>query len=185
MDHYLDIHLLPDEPEIDVVFILNALFSKLHLRLVQHDHGRIGISFPKKNKHLGDVLRLHGTLDDLTAFMCEDWRKGLKGFTACSEISRVPSSTTNFRVVRRVQAKSAHNKRQRSIAKGWLTEREAFERIPDSQQKTLNFPFVQILSRSTAQKMRVYIEHGPIQAASVNGMFSTYGLSAVATIPWF
>lgn len=184
MDHYLDIRLLPEEPEVSENFVMNALFAKLHLRLVQLDATTIGVSFPLHSKRLGPLVRLHGTESELTQLMAADWLQGLKGYSACSDITAVPG-VTHYRTVRRVQAKSAHNKRQRSIRKGWLSESEAQKRIPDLQQRELKQPFVQLKSRSSGQLMRVYIEHGPLQPAPVVGTFNTYGLSATATIPWF
>ncbi|ACQ92978.1 CRISPR-associated protein, Csy4 family [Tolumonas auensis DSM 9187] len=184
MDHYLDIRLLPEEPEVSESFLLNALFAKLHVRLGQQAQGRVGVSFPDHHKRLGDLLRLHGQRTDLQALMADDWLQGLKGYTQCSEVLPIPA-TVSYRAVKRVQAKSAHNKRQRSIAKGWLTESEAQIRIPDTQQKELHLPFVQLKSRSNGQMMRVYVEHGPVLAVPVSGYFNAYGLSSIATIPWF
>jgi len=184
MDHYLDIRLLPEEPEVSESFLLNALFAKLHLRLGQLASADIGVSFPHHAKRLGNLLRLHGTEPGLQSLMAEDWLQGLKGYCECSQPTAVPANT-EYRTVRRVQAKSAHNKRQRSIAKGWLTAEEAQLRIADSQQKSLKLPFMQLKSRSTGQLMRLYIEHGPLLTEPQPGCFSAYGLSASATIPWF
>lgn len=184
MDHYLDIRILPEEPEVSESFLLNALFAKLHVRLGQQAQGRVGISFPDHHQRLGDLLRLHGQCIDLQALMVDDWLQGLKGYTQCSEVLPIPPIVC-YRTVKRVQAKSAYNKRQRSIAKGWLTEEEALNRIPDSQQKMLHLPFLQLKSRSNGQVMRVYVEHGPLSAVPNAGYFNAYGLSSLATIPWF
>ena len=184
MDHYLDIRLQPEEPEVSESFLLNALFAKLHLRLGQLASGAIGISFPLHSRRLGPLVRLHGTSSDLASLMAEDWLQGLKGYCDCSDATTVPADA-GYRTVRRVQAKSVHNKRQRSVRKGWLSEAEAVERITDNQQRELKLPFVQLKSRSSGQVMRIYIEHGPLQATPVAGTFSAYGLSATATIPWF
>merc|ERR1711879_218909 len=90
------------------------------------------------------------------------------------------------RTVRRIQAKSAWNKRKRSIAKGRLTEEEAQAKIPDDQQKNLkHLPFLQIKSLSNGNTMRIYVNHGELQNEPVSGTFNSYGLSATATIPWF
>ena len=86
-------------------------------------------------------------------------------------------------MVRRVQAKSAHNKRRRSVAKGWLSEEEAQVRIPDAQQKAMSLPYAEMHSLSTQSRMRLYIEHGPLLDKPVAGMFNAYGLSTTATIP--
>lgn len=183
MDYYLDITVLPD-PEFKETVLLNALFAKLHRALGQLGEGKIGVSFPRFGKTLGDQLRLHGTAASLDRLMACNWTQGLKDYTAWSELSPVPADV-QYRTVRRIQKKSAHNKRKRSIHKGWLTEEEAKLRIPDAQQQTLKLPYTQIKSLSNGNSMRVYIEHGKIQPQAVPGEFSSYGLSPTATIPWF
>lgn len=183
MDHYIELTVLPD-PEFQEAMLMNALFAKLHRALGQSGNGAIGVSFPKLGKTLGDTIRLHGNAGALDRLMTTNWLKGLRDYCRCGAINAVPGSV-KYRIVRRVQAKSAHNKRQRSIAKGWLTPEEALKRIPNSQQKPLKLPFLQIKSLSNGNPMRVYIEHGPLQDSPTEGVFSSYGLSSAATIPWF
>lgn len=183
MDHYLDIRVLPD-PEFSQSDLLNALFSKLHRQLGQKAQGRVGVSFPRFEKRLGDLLRLHGNQRSLDMLLADNWLQGLKDYTQISTIQPVPEQV-QYRTVGRVQAKSAHNKRQRSIAKGWLSAEEAWQRIPQGQQKRLTLPFVQLRSLSNGNMLRVYIEHGPLLEQPKEGVFSAYGLSRTATIPWF
>ncbi|WP_369857840.1 type I-F CRISPR-associated endoribonuclease Cas6/Csy4 [Candidatus Thalassolituus haligoni] len=183
MDYYLDITLLPD-PEFEEQMLLNALFSKFHRGMSQIAAGEVGISFPDVDKRLGGRLRLHGSAAALDKLMSTGWMKGLGDYTRVSTIEPVPVDR-RYRTVRRVQAKSAWNKRKRSIAKGWLDEEEAEAKIPDSQQKKLKQPFVQIKSLSNGNDMRVYIEHGELLDAPATGTFNSYGLSSTATIPWF
>lgn len=183
MDHYIDIRVKPD-PEFGQTELLNALFAKLHRVLPSVTEGRVGISFPLYGKSLGSCLRLHGSLPDLQHLLANNWRQGLRDYTQVQGPEVVPP-TARYRTVRRIQSKSAHNKRQRSIAKGWLTEQQALQSIPDSQQKVIKLPYVELLSLSTRSRMRVYIEHGPLTDTPVYGQFNAYGLSATATIPWF
>lgn len=183
MDHYLDIRVLPD-PEFGQVELLNALYAKLHRVLPTLTQGRVGVSFPRHRRTLGECLRLHGSLADLLNLTEVNWLQGMRDYIHLGEPALIPLSVS-FRVVRRVQAKSAHNKRRRSVAKGWLTEEEAQARIPDTQQKAITLPYVEMHSLSTRSRMRLYIEHGPLLDKPVAGTFNAYGLSATATIPWF
>ncbi len=184
MDHYLEITLLPD-PEFEEQVLLNALFSKFHRGASQAVPGRLGISFPRAGKRLGGQLRIHGGARDLDTLMATPWLKGLGDYCQVSDIQPVPEHC-QYRTVRRVQTKSAHNKRKRSVAKGWLTVEEAYEKIPDDEPKKRHTePFVQIKSLSSSNTMRVYIQHGDLQDTAVSGEFSSYGLSATTTIPWF
>ena len=183
LSHYLDIRLLPD-PEFTEQQLMNALFAKLHRAAGKSAPGKIGVSFPDVSKRLGGRLRLHSSKEILSGLMTDSWIQGMKDYCVISDITPVPAAV-KYRTVRRVQAKSAHNKRRRSIAKGWLTEEEALEKIPDTQQKTLTLPYIQMKSLSNGNPMRVYIEHGDIQDVAQPGEFNAYGLSASATVPWF
>ena len=183
MDRYIDITLMPD-PEFETQQLLNALFSKLHRAMNEVAPGKIGVSFPKVDKRLGDQLRIHGDQESLSALMAKPWLQGMRDYCEVADVMPVPGKVA-YRTVRRVQAKSAHNKRMRSIRKGWLTEQEAFERIPETQQKELKLPFIQMKSLSNGNPMRVYIDHGPLSEIPSEGEFNSYGLSAQATIPWF
>ncbi len=183
MDHFIDITVLPD-PEFTETVLMNALFSKLHRVLGQHADGQVGVSFPKAMKTLGRQIRLHGSFQALNSLMSHAWLKGLRDYSTSTKIKPVPNVAL-FRTVKRVQLKSAHNKRKRSVAKGWLSVEEAFEQIPDETERRLMLPFAHIRSLSTKNMIRIYIEHGPLQDRPVDGQFSSYGLSATATIPWW
>ncbi|PJG57568.1 type I-F CRISPR-associated endoribonuclease Cas6/Csy4 [Aeromonas cavernicola] len=183
MDHYLDIRVLPD-PEFGQVDLLNALYAKLHRVLPALTQGRVGVSFPAHQRTLGDRLRLHGALADLLNLTEVNWLQGMRDYIHLGEPAQVPDHP-RFRTVKRVQAKSAHNKRRRSIGKGWLTEEEAQARIPDTQQKSMTLPYAELHSLSTGSRMRLYIEHGPLLDQPIAGLFNAYGLSPTATIPWF
>jgi len=189
MDHYVDIQLLPD-PEFLETMLMNELFSKLHRALGKHGQGKIGVSFPEHFKTpdhvktLGSQIRLHGGKEVLEEFMQTRWITGMTDYCRVSDVRPVPPQTS-FCTVRRVQAKSAYNKRKRSVAKGWLDESEARKHIPDSQQRMLDLPYAQLRSSSNGNMMRVYIEHGEPVRQPVVGSFSAYGLSSTATVPWF
>lgn len=183
MDHYLDIKVRPDL-ETSAQDLLNNLFAKLHRALGQYAAGNIGISFPGNAKTLGSVLRLHGTAQGIEQLMQHNWLQGMRDYVHCGVILPIPARV-KYRRVRRVQAKSAHNKRRRSIAKGWLTEQQALEQIPDTQQRLLALPFIQLSSLSNGNMMRVYIQHGELLDKPQPGSFSAYGLSGSATVPWF
>lgn len=189
MDSYIEIAVLPDQ-EADANFLLNNLCAKLHAVLGQTTSGSVGVSFPeyaKRGRNLGNILRLHGTRDMLHALMQQPWLKGLRDYCHCSEIQAVPADARHCYFARR-QQKSAHNKRQRSINKGWLSETEAVSRIADNADKELQLPYMQLTSRSSRQRMKVFVEQGPILTESVTGTFNAYGLSRLAdgvTVPWF
>lgn len=183
MEYYLDIQLLPD-PEFGEQELLNALFAKFHRAMNQRAPSRVAISFPQAAQRLGNVLRLHGSADALATLMEENWLQGMKDYCRCGSIMPIPA-VCQYRTVKRVQAKSAYNKRKRSAAKGWLTAEEAEKQIPNGQERRLTLPYLEVKSLSNGNRMRVYIEHGPLQATPAQGELNSYGLSGEATVPWF
>ena len=187
MDSYIDLQLLPD-PEFPVNTLMNALFAKLHRCLVNCGEGRVGISFPdfeQKGVGLGSRLRLHGTVTDLERLMSENWLQGMRDHLFCSPVSPVPATTT-YRVVRRVQAKSSpERERRRLVARKGVSVGAAIQAIPDSAVELLLLPYILLSSQSTKQQFRLFVEHLPVQQEPVAGTFGAYGLSSVATVPWF
>ncbi|CAQ84808.1 MULTISPECIES: type I-F CRISPR-associated endoribonuclease Cas6/Csy4 [Photorhabdus] len=184
MDYYFEILVLPD-PEFSKQSLMEALFAKLHRALGQVGNGRIGVSFPCARKTLGDKLRIHGASEALNDLQALPWLKGLRDYTEIMDIQPVPQDT-QYRRVSRVQVKSsAERLRRRSIKKGWLTEEQARQRIPISKEQRTHLPFLLVKSLSSRQTFPLFIEQGPIEDKPTPGVFSSYGLSASATIPWF
>ena len=188
MDHYLDITLLPD-PEFSQNHLMDALFAKLHRALVAAGCGDIGISFPQVREQgsgLGTVLRLHGRAARLGELMTANWLAGMRDHTALTAVQAVPLDCTSFRAVSRVQAKSSpERERRRLMRRKGLTQEQASAKIPDHCAEMLHLPYVQMRSQSTGERFLLFIRHGPIQAALIEGPFSAYGLSATGTVPWF
>lgn len=188
MDAYLEIRLLPD-PEFAPTVLMNALFSKLHRALAAQGGGKIGVSFPDveaKKPALGQRLRLHGNQTDLVALMASNWLVGMRDHTAVTDIAEVPAHA-KARVVRRVHEKSSlERQRRRKVARKGVSAEQARELLPDSVViKPLKLPYVMVSSQSTGQKFRLFVEHLAVQDQAVAGIFSAYGLSPTATVPWF
>lgn len=186
VDHYLDIHLLPD-PEFAPAQLMNALFAKLHRTLALQESTDIGISFPRaanRRSGLGSHLRLHGSLPGLKRLAELSWLSGMRDHTQLSDILPVPASAHHV-AVRRVQAKSSPERlrRRQMKRKGWTVE-EARAAIPDSAAETLQLPFLTIHSTSTDQTFRLFIDQHPVDHAQP-GSFNGYGLSASASLPRF
>ncbi|OCQ52114.1 CRISPR-associated endonuclease Cas6/Csy4 [Photorhabdus australis subsp. thailandensis] len=184
MDYYFEIRVLPD-PELSQQDLMEALFAKLHRALGQVGHGRIGVSFPCARKTLGDKLRIHGANEALNDLRALPWLKGLRDYTETMDIQPVPQDT-RYRRVSRVQVKSsAERLRRRAIKKGWLTEEQALQRIPTIKEQRSDLPFLSLKSLSSGQSFLLFVKQGLIEDKPTSGVFSSYGLSSSATIPWF
>jgi len=187
MDHYIEILLRPD-PEFPPDVLMDALYAKLHRALVRHAGNDIGISFPNANneaKRLGTRLRLHGLMATLGSFLGHEWLTGMRDHVDVTEVLQVPV-TAKHRVVRRVQAKSnVERLRRRQMRRHGLSEEEARVKLPEHLGERLKLPYVQVKSASSNQRFLVFIEHCPVIDRAQPGEFGSYGLSSVATIPWF
>jgi CRISPR-associated endonuclease Csy4 len=187
MDHYQEIRLLPD-PEFPATVLLNALYARLHLALVQEGSGRIGISFPAHDPsapNLGHRLRLHAEAERLRAFTDGNWLKGLSDHALVGEPQPIPPHAQH-RIVRRVQAKSSPERlRRRAMHRHGISETAARKAIPDKAAERLDLPYLTLDSRSTGQRFRLFIDHGPLMERPTDGTFSQYGLSSTASVPWF
>lgn len=184
MDHYQDIRVLPD-PEFTEDMLMAALFAKLHRALGARGKGDIGVSFPEHGLKPGARLRLHGQQAALAELENTRWRAGLQDYCQSGPVAPVPQ-IQGWRTVSRVQVKSSPERlMRRSVRKGWLTEEQAQQRLSSVAEQHTSLPWLSIKSLSSGQYFRLFIRHGEFLSAPVSGTFSSYGLSAQATIPWF
>ena len=187
MAHYLDIHLRPD-PEFSAAHLLAALYAKLHRALVRLEASSIGVTFPGHGEsahRLGDRLRLVGPVDDLTRLMALDWLSGMRDHVNLGGTAPVPANAV-YRTLRRVQAKSNPERlRRRQAKRHGLTEVQDQPHVPDRVGARLDLPFIQMTSASTGETFRLFLRLGAPQPTLVAGGFNSYGLSTLATIPWF
>lgn len=185
--HYIDITLLPD-PEFSHAHLLGALVSKLHRALVQLKAADIGISFPRyslRPRSLGEVLRLHGTDAALQRLMELPWLQGMRDHVQLTALLQAPLDAPRWQVQRRQFKTSVDRLRRRRMRRKNETLEQAAVAIPDSVERCLKLPFVQLRSTSTGQPFSLFVDQGPSRAGAVPGRFNTYGLSLGSTIPWF
>lgn len=187
MDHYVDIDLRPG-PEFGPCQLMSALFAKLHRALVANPALGLAISFPRHDAdvpHLGNKLRLHGSLASLDALLASGWLTGMRDHVVYTGSAAV-SATAKHRAVRRVQVQSNPERlRRRLMKRHGLDAAQARQQIPDSAAESLRLPFIQLRSASTGQTFRLFIVHGPIVDEAQVGPINAYGLSQTATVPWF
>lgn len=183
MNSYINIFLLPD-PEFRETILMNAIYTKLHKAMYDLRSITIGISFPKYNATLGNILRIHGDKSILTDLQGLNWIGGMNGYCKVSQIASVPS-VVKYRTVSRVQTTMSQSKLNRLLKRGSITEDEVKNYKAKMFTKGLDNPFVELVSGSNGNKHRRYIEFGELLDAPVPGEFDHFGLSKTATIPWF
>jgi len=183
MDCYIDVQLKPDE-EMRENVLLNKVYTKLHKALFTLKSTNIGVSFPKYHLKLGDVVRIHGSRDRLMALQAMNWLGGLIGYCDVSDIAPVPEQA-KFRTVSRIQSNMTESKSRRLIKRGTLSPEEAKQYKAKMFSKGLDNPYLEMESGSNGQKHRRYIQFGELLDDQVSGGFDQFGLSKVATVPWF
>ena len=186
MNHYVDIFLLPD-PEFTSSVLMNTLFEKLHRALVKLQSDDIGVSFPDykiDDMNMGDALRLHGGAASLNRVIELDWLRGMRDHVEVAGPNMVERGAS-FGAVRRVQVKSNPERlRRRLVKRKGVDIDEARRLIPDTVEKSLDLPFIQITSRSTRQTFKIFVEQKQSDEHCA-GRFNAYGFSRTATVPLF
>lgn len=183
MNYYIDVHIKPDA-EMCLNVLLNAIYSKLHKALYDLSSTEIGVSFPKYNITLGNVLRIHGEKSALGNLQGRDWIGGARGYCDVSLIMSVPEGS-KFRTVSRKQTTMSQAKLRRLKKRASMSEDEIRKYKEKMFSGSLDNPYVELVSGSNGQKHRRYIQFGELLNQPVSGDFDQFGLSKIATVPWF
>jgi len=183
MDYYIDIEIKLDA-EMQESPMMNLVYNKFHKALVKLKTEQIGVSFPKYQIKLGKVLRLHGDKTNLKNLQGLNWFGGIAGYCDISDVKKVPADI-KYRTVSRIRTNMSKSKLKRLKRRGSITPDE--EKIYKAKMfsQGLDNPYLDLKSGSTGQKHRRFIRFGPLLDQPVEGNFDSYGLSKVATVPWF
>jgi len=183
MNYYIDIKLKPDS-EMRENVLMNKVYSKLHKALFSLQTNDVGVSFPDYKLMLGKLLRVHGTKARLFELQNTNWLGGLSGYCSVIEIQNIPSNV-QFRTIARKQSNMTHAKLNRLIKRGSISLAEIKNYKVKMFQRGLNNPFLELVSTSNENKHRRYINFGDLCSNPCIGKFDFFGLSKIATVPWF
>lgn len=183
MNHYIDIVLKPDA-EMRENVLLNKVYTKLHKELFTLKSTDIGVSFPRYKVILGDVIRLHGTEVRLVELQSSDWLGGLSGYCDVSAVQPVPEEVA-YRIISRKQSNMTEAKLRRLIKRGSILPSEVKAYKAKMFETGLDNAYLELESTSNGHKHRRYIQFGELTTKPVEGEFDQFGLSKIATIPWF
>lgn len=183
MDFYITIILSPD-PEMPLNRLMSAVYSKLHKALYDSQSNEIGVSFPKSRVTLGNVLRLHGSKEELNNLQKRNWIGDMRGYCGVSEVLAAPDQC-QYRSVSRVQTTMSQSKLNRLLKRGSITQEEAKQYRAKMFTKGLDNPYIELTSGSNGHKHRRYIAFGQLVDTPVSGHFDQFGFSKTATVPWF
>ena len=211
---YQEITLIPNA-DINRHFLWSKTFQQIHLGLVEMQDAQkrvpIGLSFPEykmgeKFGILGSKLRLFAADEAaLTRFDVASRLSRLSDYVHCTGIRPVPSTVKGYAVYQREQPKTGRERLARRYAKRHNLDYEtAFngkvelcakhdnatecERMlmsySEMPHKTITTPFIRLKSLSSGNTFCLWIKKKEIEN-SMNGIFTTYGLSSAASVPEF
>lgn len=196
MKHYIVITLLPD-PETPLYYLWSKVYQQIHLALVESqqadNQSKIGLAFPgylyieKGGEYtLGNKLRLFASGEEaLEALNIQKHLVRLIDYVHISTIKEVPADVSKYVCFSRVQSKSNVQRLARRKAKREsISLVDALSVLNGYQARYLKEPYIQLKSLSSNHEMRLFIRKQE-SGSPVSGMFSTYGLSPSATVPWF
>jgi CRISPR-associated endonuclease Csy4 len=183
MKFFIDITLKPDA-EMRENVLMNTVYSKFHKALFTLKSASIGVSFPKYKVLFGKVLRIHGDQSYLNDLQGLDWLGGIKGYCSISDILPIPE-TVQYRTVSRKQANMTEAKLRRLIARNSITTDEVKAYKAKMFSQSLDNAYFELVSSSSGEKHRRYIQFSDLKDTPVEGVFDYFGLSKKATVPWF
>ncbi len=183
MNNYINIQIQPDA-EMRENVLLNKVYTKLHKALHELKSTALGVSFPHYQIKLGDVIRIHGNTTDIEQLQSNNWLGGLSGYCKISPINQIPDNV-KYRTVSRKQTNMSPAKLRRLVKRGSISANDVKKYKAKMFTQSLDNPYFELESTSNGHKHRRFIEFGSLTETSVEGEFDQFGLSKVATIPWF
>jgi len=183
MESYLDIKMVPDD-DIPIYFIRNKVYTKFHKALSTLKSTDIGVSFPNYKVKLGDIIRIHASEIRLNELQATDWLGGLSGYCEVTAVMPVPVEA-KYRTVSRIQSNMTASKLRRLIKRGSISAEKANQYKAKMFTQGLDKPYLELESSSNGNKHRRYLKFGELQDTAIEGVFDHFGLSKVATVPWF
>lgn len=183
MNYYIDVTLKPDS-EMRINLLLNKVFTKFHRLLSSMKATHIGVSFPKYTVTLGNVMRIHGTKENLTEMQGRDWVGDLQSYCHMTSVLTVPTQI-RYRTISRKQANMSNSKLNRLLARGAIAPDQAQAYKAKMFKHGLSNPYLELESASNGHKHRRYLVFGDIIDNPTMGSFDQFGLSRQGTIPWF
>lgn len=194
MNYYQELLLLPQE-EIPIHFLWSKVFQQIHLGLVEMQDGQrrvpVGVSFPEyvvgeKYSVLGGKLRLFAQEEStLARFDAARWLARLSDYVHCTSIRSVPEKLTGYAIFQREQPKTSKERLARRYASRHNIDYDAallcYSRMAHNFVLT---PFIRLRSLSSNKTFCLWIKK-TVTAESSSDTFSSYGLSASASVPEF
>ncbi len=195
MNYYLEITLINDK-EFGFSRLWSSVFTQLHLAFVEQKDANeqipYGVSFPEyktvenKGKRLmllGSKLRVFAnSADELQKLDLNKWLERLTDYVHINSPKQVGNVTQYVTVSRHRPKANAENLARRYARRHHLSYEDAVKRMDGYKQLYEDYPYIQLKSLSGNREFSLCIQQ-KIVAKPTIGLFSTYGLSGVSTVP--
>ncbi|MFC0351203.1 type I-F CRISPR-associated endoribonuclease Cas6/Csy4 [Undibacterium danionis] len=196
MKYYQELTLLP-QAEVGMYAIWPKLYTQLHLALVEIQNAYpdqpVGVSFPQYklgqeniSGFIGNKLRIFA-LDEATLAQLDlaKWLRRLNDYVHITQARAVPENIKRYYCFSRVQAKSnVHRLARRKASRKDISLEQALMSLEGFKEQKLHQPFINLGSLSRGERFQLFIEREEF-SQPMSGVFTSYGLSSVATVPDF
>jgi CRISPR-associated endonuclease Csy4 len=200
MKYYFDITLLPTA-EANLGFLWQKIFQQVHIALVENkvsdNESAVALSvidYGDKDFPLGKTLRLFAVSKDaLVNLDIQQWLKRLTDYCHIQPIKSVPDDIKLYARFNRKSVKSIEKKAKRRAVHLNKPYAEVLSYLIKEERSTnCKLPFITVESQVTKKLVEkgvstqflLFIEFNLFETPTV-GKFDCYGLSKIATVPWF
>ena len=187
MNRYFDLEAIPN-PQIAQVDVVAQLMQQTHALLPQY-LGRVGLSFPeyRVQRTLGKIIRFFGNEKDLRELQSSTKANPkFSNYCVVGDVQHTPEEPKAYVCFARVQPKGNSSlqrlKRRHQVRGTWTDKLE--QEIQAKYSANFKQPHVNLRSISSGQKFILFIQQEK-KSQPAGGLFSSYGLSNTATVPWF
>lgn len=203
MNYYIELTLI-ENGNTTLYKTWSKIFTQIHLAFVEQKDSNnqivYGVSFPEyrfndqaKIGFLGSKIRIFApTKEALEALNLNLWLVRLLDYVHIQSIKEVPTNVNQYAIYKRKQMKGVNRVQKdrarfaQSYAKANnISLDEAMELYQNMSVRETHLPFIQMLSLTSDQRFKLFIEKQMISGNSSEKLFTTYGLSAGASVPEF
>lgn len=183
MNYYQDFKVKPNKKR-NTPSLMSSLYANFHLALVKGAFTNIGVSFPNVGENIGNIIRIHGTEENLK-FLGSKWiHNAISDCVIVGDITLVPEEHDQ-RNIRRHKPKFSNARLRRLIKRGTIDAAgiQNYRRKMFTEQVEL--PFLDVWSESSKNLYRTFFDISEPKKSPASGEFNSFGLSESATVPWF
>lgn len=199
---YQEITCLPDH-EISVGFVMGKVMEVIHFALVNASIDKqtcpIGISFPEYRVlgeempegactlPIGSKIRLFSRAeDDLLRMNLAGSLQRFSDYVHWTSVRLLERRISGFAVYKRCQPKSSKERlMRRQMKRKGISETEVQQQYATFEPRYSKLPYLNLLSHSTGERFRLYVDRCDGKAEMEEWNFTTYGLSASTAVPQF